>query len=312
MVRSQNAFLKKEVKENMSRFSFLIPFLIWIFIPLLSLGLLQFSRWKRHRRGERPPFQDLLLRSPGEGLRREIQDMSDDVIWYLVLMYSLPLLIYSMYLGILSSGEPSAGAHIFLLIVLLGAVIFPVYKTSRIIAKRRHLRLGLAGEIAVGEELNRLMLDGYHVYHDFPADRFNVDHVIVGRAGVFAVETKARSKKLSGKAKSEAEVVYDGKQLKFSSWVTTEPLDQAKAQASWLSKWLSSAVGETVRAAPMVVIPGWFISRKAADGVPVLNPKEVRAYFASRRESVLSETVIQRICHQLEQKCRDVDLWEWY
>jgi hypothetical protein len=296
----------------MSRFSFLIPFLIWIVIPLLSLGLLQFSRWKRHRRGERPPFRDLLLRSPGESLRREIQDMSDDVVWYLVLMYSLPLLVYSMYLAISNSGEPSTGAHIFFLLVLLGAVIFPVYKTSRIIAKRRHLRLGLAGEIAVGEELNRLMLDGYRVYHDFPAERFNIDHIIVSQVGVFAVETKARSKKGMGKAKSEAEVVYDGKQLRFPSWVTAEPTDQAKDQAKWLSNWLSNAVGETVRTTPIVIIPGWFINRKAPDSVPVLNPKEVMAYFASKKESVLFETMIQRICHQVEQKCRDVDLWEWY
>jgi len=35
------------------------------------------------------------------------------------------------------------------------------------------------------------MLDGYHVYHDFPAERFNIDHVVVGPAGAFAIETKA-------------------------------------------------------------------------------------------------------------------------
>jgi hypothetical protein len=103
-------------------------------------------------------------------------------------------------------------------------------------------------------------------------------------------------------------VIYDGERLKFPSWVTTEPLDQAKAQAAWLSKWLGNSIGEPVKAQPILTIPGWFINRKSAQGVPVLNPKQIRAYLSSRKETVLSEGLIMRICHQLEQKCRDVDL----
>jgi hypothetical protein len=103
-----------------------------------------------------------------------------------------------------------------------------------------------------------------------------------------------------------------GKRLKFPSWVTTDPIDQAQAQAAWLSKWLSGAVGDPVKVLPMVTIPGWFIDRKTPDGIPVLNPKNVKSFLDSRKESVLSETMIKRICHQLEQKCRDVDLWDWY
>jgi hypothetical protein len=102
-------------------------------------------------------------------------------------------------------------------------------------------------------------------------------------------------------------VIYDGERLKFPSWVTTEPLDQARAQAAWLSKWLGGAVGEPVKVLPMVAIPGWFINRKSPEGVPVLNPKEVRSSLNARRDTVLSAGMIKRICHQLEQKCRDVD-----
>ena len=94
---------------------------------------------------------------------------------------------------------------------------------------------------------------------------------------------------------------------------TTEPIDQAKAQAAWLSKWLSSAVGDPVKVSPMVTIPGWYIDRKSPNGVPVLSPKkEVKTYLDGKKESVLSESMVRRICHQLEQKCRDVDLWDWY
>ena len=111
---------------------------------------------------------------------------------------------------------------------------------------------------------------------------------------------------------AEAKVTYDGKRLGFPSFVTTEPIDQAKGQAAWLSKWLSGAVGDPVKVLPMVTIPGWYIDRKEGDGVPALNPKQVKSFLDSRKEPILSESMIQRICHQLEQKCGDVDLWDWY
>ena len=79
-----------------------------------------------------------------------------------------------------------------------------------------------------------------------------------------------------------------------------------------MSKCLSNAVGDPVRVLPMVTIPGWRIDRKSADGIPVLNPKQVKISLDLREEVVLSESMIQRICHQLEQKCRDTDLWDWY
>ena len=68
--------------------------------------------------------------------------------------------------------------------------------------------------------------------------------------------------------------------------------------------------GESVAA--MGTIPGWYIERKSPNGIPVLNPKQVRSYLDGKKETVLSEKMIKSICHQVEQKCRDVDLWEWY
>jgi hypothetical protein len=286
------------------------PFLLWLGVMFGIWGVVGFLKWQRRRRGERPPFSDLLLRSPGERLRRQIENISDDVIVYMCMAPVYPLLVYSMVLsGIEGSGK---WTQMFLLILGGGVTFYFVWKGVTLIKTRSTLRIGLAGEMAVGEELNRLMLDGYCVYHDFPADRFNIDHILVGRSGVFAVETKARSKRGKGDRMAEAKVTYDGESLRFPSWVTSEPIDQAKGQAAWLSKWLSSAVGDPVKVSPMVTIPGWYIERKSPNGVVVLNPKQVKAYLDAKKEEVLSESMIKRICHQLEQKCRDVDLWEWY
>jgi hypothetical protein len=151
------------------------------------------------------------------------------------------------------------------------------------------------------------MLDGYHVYHDFLMDKFNIDHIVVGPSGVYAVETKARSKPIS-KNKSFAEkVIYDGKSLQFPGYSDSTSLHQAINQAKWLQKWLSNAVGDSVKVQPIVAIPGWFVERISSNGITVLNPKQIRPFLKGKKEDVLSAIMIRRISHQLEQKCRNVE-----
>jgi hypothetical protein len=150
------------------------------------------------------------------------------------------------------------------------------------------------------------MLEGYRVFHDFPAEKFNIDHVVVGRSGVFAVETKGRSKPTTGNGSADAEVVYDGDTLRFPGWSENKPIAQTKNQADWLRKWLSDATGESVRIFPVLALPGWFVKRVKPNGIAVLNPKTFLSYARNVKTDPLSDQEIKRIVHQLEQRCRDV------
>jgi preprotein translocase subunit YajC len=289
-----------------------VPMMLLLVVLGLILGVFLLTKWRRKRKGKRKGFEDLLLRSPGHSLCREIQDISEDINADFGTAFICLLFFYSGYLNLTRATPVKNSMNFLFWAIAILVILYLLYRIWANINRRAKKRIGLAGEIAAGEELNRLMLDGYHVYHDFPADRFNIDHVLVGSSGVFAVETKARSKGSRGKRTNAAKVIYDGESLIFPSCTTREPVDQAKAQAAWLSKWMSGAVGDPVKAKPMVTIPGWYIERKSPNCVAVLNPKQVKAYLDGKKETVLSENVIKRICHQLEQKCRDVDVWEWY
>jgi hypothetical protein len=142
-----------------------------------------------------------------------------------------------------------------------------------------------------------------HALHRRP---FNIDHIVVGPAGVFAVETKARRKPVlgNGKGKEEAQVFYDGTALKFPTWVETRPLEQAAGQPKWLSEYLSSAVGARVHAKPVLALPGWFVQKTSPRGIFVVNPKAFSGLLKGRE---LSGSMIARIVHQLEMQCRDVE-----
>ena len=173
--------------------------------------------------------------------------------------------------------------------------------------RRRCLRLGYDAELAIGQELNQLLRDQYWVFHDVPFDGFNIDHIVVGRTGVFAVETKGRAKPLSKGGKAKWEVVFDGKALRFPGWIETAAIAQARRQAEALKKLLTSAVGESVPVQPVLALPGWYIKRTAPGGVPLFNGKNPGKFFHDIGKAQLPEQLTTRIVHQLDQKCRDVE-----
>ena len=139
------------------------------------------------------------------------------------------------------------------------------------------------------------------------ADRFNIDHIVVGPAGVFAVETKAKSKPTSEDRSADAKVTYDGRCLHFPRWKETQPLEQAKNQAVWLERWLSSATGEPTPVRPVLALPGWYITRTASEGILVINPKQFAGIARPINGIKLDEHRIKSIVHQIDQRCRNIE-----
>jgi len=94
-------------------------------LPGLILGFLRFLKWKRRHRGQRPPFSDLLLRSPGEGLRREIQDLNDEITAFISSASIIPLLLICVYLiSLISERERgSTGRLLFILGIGFGGYL---------------------------------------------------------------------------------------------------------------------------------------------------------------------------------------------
>jgi len=286
----------------------LIPLLVILIVYgfLYSVTKILVSYYKLKKR--RSPFKDKFLRSPGEWLRGQLDDANTDLNVYLFSAFIAPLMFYSSILTqAYFSGKTLSLSLI--LISISGAAAFEAYFVIRLVLifnRRRKLRLGYEGELAVGQELNQLLRDGCYVYHDFPADQFNIDHVVVGPEGVYAVETKARQKPTTGSGRSDARVIYDGQKLHFPDWTETKPLEQAYNGAQWLSKWLNSAVGDPIYVQPVIALPGWFVERTSSNGVQVINPKQFRSILKSSKDKKLDEKLISRIVHQIDQRCRDV------
>lgn len=267
--------------------------------------LLRRKRMARQRR--RSPLTADLLRSPGLALREKLDDLRLDTAFDIALLVFIPVfpLAYIQFLQWFGTSSTLT----VVLILMLCAFAFIAWMIRRLLkrsAMMDQLRLGLDAELAVGQELDQVMRQGAAVFHDLPADKFNIDHVVIASQGVFAVETKGYSKPMRAGGPKDATVVFDGRTVAFPEWTSSKPLEQAERQARWLSTWLGQATGEPVQVTPVLALPGWFIERKGRGAVQVLSGKELQSNLLKvRQASPLDPSQMQRIIHQVEQRCRN-------
>jgi Nuclease-related domain len=286
----------------------LIPTLIAVsaaWLVVTFIGLVQ--KWNIDIR-RRSPFTSDFLRNPGHTLFRKLDDARGEIMVYMSASMTMPVLMFSVPVthAWWSERPITTGVWVFHGVLAIGVSIWLGTKLTKAIRRVEQLRLGYEGELAVAQELNQLMSAGYRVYHDFPADGFNVDFVVIGPTGVFAVETKARRKLVTGDGRADAQVEYTGQVLRFPSWTDRKTLDQAHRQAQWLSRWLSSAVGESVPVRAAVALPGWYVTQTGRGDALVFNGKRPDTVFPKVRGRRISPEMVQRIAHQVEAKCRDV------
>jgi len=283
----------------------LIPLLSIILPILVAIAIVFLIRFWQMRDGRRSPLTDKLHHGPGEQLRRELEKSSEGINEaFMTISFIGPFLICAWALPQLDWSKIKFGLGEWILsIFFVGMLAWAIRKVTRLVAKRQRLREGLDAELMTAQLLTPLASKGCQVFHDIPADGFNLDHVVIGPHAVYMVETKSRRK--PGKGKQSANVEYDGKALRFPDHVTSKPVDQARHEARWLAEFLRGAAGENVPVIPVVALPGWYVnSGRSAhlSDVIVLNPKMHGTFTSKRSDTPLSDSLRNRIVYALVQR----------
>lgn len=143
---------------------------------------------------------------------------------------------------------------------------------------------GANGERLVGFVLGRLPT-GWHVFHDIPVgvSGANIDHVVVGPAGTFTLNTK----NLTGK-------VWVGPRSVRHNGHPTDYLRKAVDEAGRASWFLTAAVGRhvEVRGALAILADSWTVKEKPTD-VFVGGPRGVKDWLLRLPVTLSSHEVIQ-------------------
>jgi hypothetical protein len=283
-------------------------------IPLAGIALAFFSTlavlaiWRSRVSRAGPRGERELGRSPGQALRDALSQAGLDAAEYAALSLFLLPLTASGYAAwwALGGAMPQPDATLGIAAAALVLQLWVLWRLWAALRRSRRLRHGYEAELVAGQELSSLGGFGYYVFHDVPlGDRTaKVDHVLVGPAGVFAVETEARARR-DGHA--EREVTYDGATLCFARRRETAPLERAVALAGRVREWLAAEVGEPLTVQPVVVLPGWRVRRTDVSGIPVMAASRIRHYFGRLRPRAgMSDALIARVANCLEARCRGV------
>lgn len=275
--------------------------------------------WLRLRRSrERKPFPDhlKLRRGPGESLRRQIEQIDNGLLQRTVLAFLAPLAASGLLAWVTTSmqGDEQTAA----LVAVLVGLLLVLWAIGRSMAGQleswRNRYLGYFGERVVAEALEPLKARGYLVFHDVAAGslgrRFNLDHVVVGPGGVFAIETKTRRQGRDGGTRPEVaghEIIYDGEKLSFPWGDDRHGLDTAVERADWLARWLRQELELEIPVTPMLTFPGWTVVTRTPGPLTVLSPGRIPETILQANQKTLGPARIDAVAQLLDLRCRDVE-----
>lgn len=286
-------------------------FLAAAFVPCAVILLALAVEGRLNRRIVKAPQEEKLLRPPGYSLSLKLDALAEQL-----LERAFGAMAFCAFSGVtldpiskaIASGSTTQFAIVAIFataLVLTPAIAFSlsVYRTVKCMRK---VRLGLRGEQATAEALHEVADAGYRAFHDIEGGKdWNIDHVAVGRMGVFLLETKARLKrKVRGNQKPHV-VFFDGETLTFPFGKDKTAGAQAKRNARWLSDHLAKKTGEPVHVEPIVVLPGWFVEGQGND-VKAMNCKYLKAYLRNQSER-LPQSQVTRITAALEELNRTIE-----
>lgn len=170
---------------------------------------------------------------------------------------------------------------------------------------------GLEGEKLVHDELEPIIRDGYHIINAFPGDKFDIDFVVVGPAGVYAIEVKNPSK-----FAAEDWIVYESGALYIKSKKAgrsiplraKDPIKQARRGGEWLTRYLSDVLGRRVQCVRSVVLfPRFLVEDHIEPDLMVLNPKRFVYEHLPKAPQSLASHEIGNIVTALRARIKTVD-----
>ena len=190
------------------------------------------------------------------------------------------------------SGPLGSNYRMIYLVIPIAAVVVTAAAMFLLPGTTTAWRTGALGEERTGKILAPLESLGFRVIHDrlIPGSKANIDHVVVGPPGVFTVESKNYTGKLSVR---HGEVWVAGRRK-------TEILAQAKCEAAAVA-----AIVSPIPVTPLLCVHradlGWF--KAEANGVRIVGPGQL-VKLLLKAPVQLRPDEVQRLADQIDRAFR--------
>lgn len=221
--------------------------------------------------GAQPNFADRIMHEAAQRFRDELENLSSKQSAYLsgaLVFATLFAAAYILQAKNLFSGYPSWQLHLQL--GFLGLVIlYASYCLIRTALNRRQVAFVRDANIAIGHQLQQLSAQGTRVFHDVSTTAGVVDHVIVSRRGVYAVNVVAR------RSRKRASVGSEENHLNFENESQNQSIVVVVAKSGRLQKELRDLLGHKIRVRSVIAVPGWDVNEQGSDHHLLVNERTI-------------------------------------
>jgi hypothetical protein len=252
---------------------------------------------------KKSPLKDKPLRNPGQSLQREIDKVYENDVTESALLITITVFLSVVCWLIWFFKVPPLTTAVVSTVYAVAGTVYGIWKLNKTKQHIKLLKMARDGEKTVAEHLEELRNEGCHVLHDLVGQNFNIDHIIVSSKGIFAVETKTRSK-----IGDKNEIVeFNGEYIKIDGYDISEDINiQTEAQRVSLKKILQESTGKSFHIRSVVTFPGWFVKhtgRNKDGNLSVLNPNQIQS-FMKYQSSVLSDEDVNLVTFHLKRYIR--------
>jgi len=264
--------------------------------------LLVAKTWNRVARtvSSAPSFPERSLHESAQRFRDELERLSQSQgIYFCGILVFMTLFAagYLLEADHLFAGYPSWQLYLQLSFMLLVAA-FAAYFLVKTIMIRRQLQFVRDANIAIGHQLQQMTVAGTRVFHDVATSAGVVDHVVVGRQGLSAVNVIAK------RARNGAEARLDGDRLEFSNGEDGFSIAAIAAKTAGLQEELSQLLGRELRVRSVIAMPGWAIGEQSGEDHLLVNERTLTMLNGWKHSSdhLMNEDA-DALQHELTARC---------
>jgi len=152
-----------------------------------------------------------------------------------------------------------------LLATLSVAALFSSYHLSKTVLARRQVKLLRDANIAIGHQLQHTAANFGRVYHDVETANGIVDHVIVGKTGIYAINV------IACRPVADGTVEILGSDLVFLPGERELSIVDTAAKSSRLERELGETLKHKIKIRSVIAVPGWQVHGQTSADHLVVN-----------------------------------------
>lgn len=157
---------------------------------------------------------------------------------------------------------------ILVLVLFAAAAVYTPYRLVRIILRKRHLAFVRDANMAAGHALQKLNANQNRLFHDVRCGAGVIDHVVVGRHGIYAVNV------IAIKPGKENRVSLRGDKLVLPGNKAV-PVARCGVKTEQLAKEIAKLLKNHVRVRTVIVVPGWEVEAQASEAYLAVNERNI-------------------------------------